>query len=157
MLNPSYRFPTLYFYFIDILGCITMDLTPNTYPNNEILSSWVWRAFWLSSSNQYLSHTSVASNYPGSNDMYGEIFYSIFNHGLLDDGISPLALLTTSVTRIGLEPEFNNWNTHEHIYNVNSDLGNPENTSTFYATSSVRDGWKYYDVGALGSGGAMMT
>ena len=134
-----------------------MALGPNTSHNNNILSSLVCIALRLYSSNQDLIHAYVANNSPGSNNVVGKLSSAIFKRGLLDDDSSPFDLLVISGVRRGIEPDYNTWNTPDHLSNFNSYLSSTMEHShccDTYCGNNVRE---YYNFGGLAAGGAMTT
>ena len=94
---------------------------------------------------------------PGINYVLGKLSSTIFNRGLLDDGISPFALIMISIVRRVLEPNCSTWNNPAHLSNVYSDLGSPTKPSPYSITSCVMNGLKYVDSGDLDFGGEMTT
>ena len=77
---------------------------------------------------------------------------SVFKN-VIFDGISPFSLLLYQGVRRLLDPYFSTWNTPYHISKVVSDLGKPVKPLFFSAASSISNGLKYDEFGALAVSG----
>ena len=89
--------------------------------------------------------------------MVGILITAIFKRVLLNNGVSPFTLLTTSGVRKGMIADCSAWKTPDHIYNVYSDLINTIKPSPCSNTSCGRNGWGYAYFGDMDAVSAIMT